>query len=51
MYKKEFKNLKISPESHKIIKEYCDEKGLKLNVWVERQLILKINEIKNSNNE
>ena len=50
MSKAYFKSLKISPETHKLIKEYCDKMGYKLNVWIEKQLILKINEVKNDNN-
>lgn len=29
------KNLKISIESHSLLKKYCDQKGLKLNKFVE----------------
>jgi hypothetical protein len=34
------KNIKISLESHKILKDYCDEKGLKIYKFLET-LILK----------
>jgi hypothetical protein len=34
------KNIKISLESHKILKDYCDEKGLKIYKFLEN-LILK----------
>ena len=30
------KNLKISIESHSLLKKYCDQKGLKINKFVER---------------
>ena len=28
--KKEIKNIKISPESHDILKKYCDKRGIKI---------------------
>lgn len=34
----EFKTLKIKPELHIKLKKYCNENGLKLNIWVEKQL-------------
>lgn len=40
----DFKTVKLSPELHKKIKEYCDREGLKLNVWIERQLMKIIDE-------
>ena len=30
------KNLKISIESHYLLKKYCDQKGLKINKYIER---------------
>lgn len=30
------KNLKISIESHSLLKKYCDQKGLKINKYIER---------------
>jgi len=38
MSKANYKTLKISPDLHKIIKDYCKEEGLIMNVWVEKQL-------------
>jgi len=38
MTRSEFKTLKINPELHKKVKKYCDENGLKLNIWIEKQL-------------
>jgi len=32
---KKIKNIKISEESHKILKNYCDKKGLKLYKFLE----------------
>lgn len=32
---KKIKNIKISIESHKILKEYCEEKGLKIYKFLE----------------
>ena len=39
------KTLKISDELHCDIKKYCNDNGLKLNNWVERQLELKLKEL------
>ena len=30
------KNLKITPQSHKILKDYCDKNGLKMFAFVEK---------------
>lgn len=30
------KNLKISEDTHKVLKKYCEKKGLKINKFVER---------------
>jgi len=38
MTRSEFKTLKIKPELHKKLKLYCNDNGLKLNIWVEKQL-------------
>jgi hypothetical protein len=32
---KKIKNIKISEESHKLLKEYCEEKGLKIYKFLE----------------
>lgn len=40
--KKILKNIKISVELHEQIKKYCDESGLKLSHWIEKQLKEKI---------
>jgi len=32
---KKIKNIKISEESHKVLKNYCDKKGLKLYKFLE----------------
>lgn len=32
---KKIKNIKISEESHKLLKNYCDKKGLKLYKFLE----------------
>ena len=47
MVRSEFKTLKINPELHKKLKIYCNKNGLKLNIWIEKQLekiITNINE-------
>jgi len=33
-----FKTLKIDPILHDRLKNYCVDRGLKLNIWVEKQL-------------
>jgi len=33
---KRIKNLKITPTTHKILKEYCQENGLKMFAFVEK---------------
>ncbi len=33
---KRTKNLKITPNTHKILKEYCEENGLKMFSFVEK---------------
>lgn len=33
--KQKIKNLKISEESHKMLKDYCDEKGIKIYKFIE----------------
>jgi hypothetical protein len=33
--KKEIKNIKISPESHDILKRYCDKRGMKIYKFLE----------------
>ena len=38
MTRSEFKTLKINPELHKKLKKYCNDKGFKLNIWIEKQL-------------
>jgi hypothetical protein len=32
---KKIKNIKISEESHKLLKQYCEEKGLKVYKFLE----------------
>jgi hypothetical protein len=48
---KRTKNLKITPNTHQILKEYCEENGLKMFAYVEtlikRNCVLKTN----NNNE
>jgi hypothetical protein len=33
--KKEIKNIKISKETHEILKKYCDIQGLKIHKFIE----------------
>jgi len=32
---KEIKNIKISKDSHKVLKSYCDKKGIKIYKFIE----------------
>ena len=36
---KKIKNIKISEESHKLLKQYCEEKGLKVYKFLENLII------------
>jgi len=38
---KQIKNLKISPEVHTVLKEYCDEHGLKMYKFLEHLILEK----------
>jgi len=38
---KEIKNLKISKESHELLKKYCDEKGIKIYKFIENLILEK----------
>ena len=33
---KRHKNLKITPQTHKLLKEYCEKNGLKMFAYVEK---------------
>jgi hypothetical protein len=44
--KKEIKNIKISPESHNILKKYCDKRGIKIYKFLENLIIEKCKEKK-----
>lgn len=35
---KEIKNIKISKESHRILKTYCDKKGMKIYKFIEKMI-------------
>ena len=39
--KKEIKNIKISPESHDILKKYCDKRGIKMYRFLEKLIMEK----------
>jgi len=36
---KKIKNLKIKPEVHSILKEYCDKNGLKMYKYLEKLIV------------
>ena len=44
--KKEIKNITISPESHEILKQYCDKRGIKIYKFLENLIIEKCKEKK-----
>ena len=44
--KKKIKNLKISVETHEILKKYCDKKGVKIYRFLENLIIEKCKEKK-----
>jgi hypothetical protein len=44
--KNKIKNLKISVESHNLLKKFCDKKGLKINKFVEKLIIDNCKELK-----
>lgn len=44
--KKEIKNLKISQETHKVLKTYCDKNGLKMYKFLENLILEKCQEKK-----
>ena len=44
--KKEIKNLKISVESHEILKKYCEKKGIKIYRFLENLIFEKCKEKK-----
>jgi hypothetical protein len=37
--KKEIKNIKISPQSHDMLKTYCEKRGLKIYKFLENLII------------
>jgi hypothetical protein len=39
--KKKIKNLKISVESHEVLKKYCDKKGIKIYKFLENLIMEK----------
>jgi hypothetical protein len=41
--KKPIKNLKIKPEVHKLLKDYCNDNGLKMFKFVEKLILEKCN--------
>jgi len=43
---KKIKNLKISVESHDILKKYCDKRGIKMYKFLENLIIEKCREKK-----
>lgn len=42
--KKKIKNLKISLESHEILKKYCDKNGIKIYKFIENLIVEKCKE-------
>jgi hypothetical protein len=44
--KKKIKNLKISVESHEVLKKYCDKRGIKIYKFLENLILEKCKEKK-----
>lgn len=44
--KKEIKNIKIDPQVHEILKNYCDKRGLKIYKFLEQLILEKCKEKK-----
>ena len=49
--KKEIKNIKISPESHDILKKYCEKRGIKIYKFLENLIIESCKEKKDIDGE
>jgi hypothetical protein len=43
---KKIKNIKISVESHEVLKKYCDKKGIKIYKFLENLILEKCKEKK-----
>lgn len=43
---KEIKNIKISKESHEVLKKYCDKRGIKIYKFLEQLIYEKCKEKK-----
>ena len=43
---KEIKNIKISPESHELLKKYCEKRGMKIYKFLENLIVEKCKEKK-----
>lgn len=42
--KKEIKNIKISPQAHEKLKNYCDKRGIKIYKFLENLILEKCKE-------
>jgi hypothetical protein len=46
LYDNKIKNIKISEDVHKILKRYCDKKGIKIYKFLEQLIVEKCKEKK-----
>ena len=46
IYDNEIKNIKISKESHRVLKKYCEERGIKIYKFLEKLIMEKCKEKK-----
>ena len=46
LYDNKIKNIKISEDVHKLLKKYCDKKGIKIHKFLEQLIIEKCREKK-----
>jgi len=46
IYENKIKNIKISEDVHKVLKKYCDQKGIKIYKFLEQLIIEKCKEKK-----
>jgi hypothetical protein len=46
LYESKIKNIKISEDVHKVLKKYCDKKGIKIYKFLEQMILEKCKEKK-----
>jgi hypothetical protein len=45
------KNLKITDEAHKLLKQYCDENYLKISEWISNEIMELIENMKDGKSD